>query len=139
LHAAARDHRAWQPLQSDEERLNLDAQQRNRAQARLARTKTTVEPRLQEAYPCLLGPYQPEAIGQIEWQTTRISGHESFYERAARKLHQLEALIPAWAPENLRMELDRFNLWGDQKCVSLKQLWEYFARYCYLPRLLDES
>ena len=139
LQEAIREHLAWQSIQNDEEQLNLDAQQRKQVQAQLARTKTTVESRLQEAYTWLLVPYQPEAIGQIEWQATRISGQESFYERAARKLHQLEALIPAWAPENLRMELDRFNLWGDQKCVSLKQLWEYFARYCYLPRLLDES
>jgi len=139
LQEAIREHLAWQSIQNDEEQLNLDAQQRKQVQAQLARTKTTVESRLQEAYTWLLVPYQPEAIGQIEWQATRISGQESFYERAARKLHQLEALIPAWAPKNLRMELDRFNLWGDQKCVSLKQLWEYFARYCYLPRLLDES
>src|SRR5690606_32640027 len=104
LQEAIREHLAWQSIQNDEEQLNLDAQQRKQVQAQLARTKTTVESRLQEAYTWLLVPYQPEAIGQIEWQATRISGQESFYERAARKLHQLEALIPAWAPENLRME-----------------------------------
>jgi hypothetical protein len=59
--------------------------------------------------------------------------------RAARKLHQSEALIPAWSPDNLRMELDRFNLWGETGIIGLKQLWDYFARYCYLPRLLDDS
>src|SRR5690606_33589165 len=73
------------------------------------------------------------------WQAARISGDESFYLRAARKLHQSEALIPAWSPDNLRMELDRFNLWSEYGYVGLRQLWEYFARYCYLPRLLDDS
>lgn len=139
LQEAVREHLAWQSIQNDEEQLNLDAQQRKQVQAQLARTETTVKVRLQEAYTWLLVPYQPEAIGQIEWQATRISGQDSFYQRAARKLHQLEALIPAWAPENLRMEMDRFNLWGGQAHISLKQLWEYFARYCYLPRLLDDS
>ncbi len=139
LQEAVREQLAWQSIQDDEEQLNLDAQQRKQVLAQLARTEKTVEVRLQEAYTWLMVPYQPEAMGQIEWQTIRISGQDPFYERAARKLHQLEALIPAWAPENLRMELDRFNLWGEETHVSLKQLWEYFARYCYLPRLLDES
>jgi hypothetical protein len=33
--------------------------------------------------------------------------------------------------------MDRYNLWGEGEHVSLKQIWEYFARYPYLPRLLD--
>ena len=139
LKEAVREHLAWQSIQGEEEQLNLDAQQRRQVQAQLARTRETVEQRLKEAYSWLLMPYQPEPIGEIEWQTARISGNDSFYLRAARKLHQSEALIPAWAPNNLRMELDRFNLWGEQNHIGLKQLWEYFARYCYLPRLVDDS
>jgi predicted AAA+ superfamily ATPase len=139
LKDAVREHLAWQSIRNDEEQLNLDAQQRKQVQAQLARTLETIEHRLMEAYNWLLMPYQPEPMGEIEWQTSRISGDESFYLRAARKLHQSEALIPAWSPDNLRMELDRFNLWGELGYVGLKQLWEYFARYCYLPRLLDDS
>jgi hypothetical protein len=139
LKEAVREYLAWLSIRDDEEQLNLDAQQRKQVQAQLARTLETVEHRLMETYSWLLMPYQPEPIGEIEWQTARISGDESFYLRAARKLHQSEALIPAWSPDNLRMELDRFNLWGEYGYVGLKQLWEYFARYCYLPRLLDDS
>ncbi|HMN11516.1 MAG TPA: DUF499 domain-containing protein [Bellilinea sp.] len=139
LREAVREHLAWLSIRDDEEQLNLDAQQRKQVQAQLARTQETVEHRLMETYSWLLMPYQPEPIGEIEWQTSRISGDESFYVRAARKLHQSEALIPAWSPDNLRMELDRFNLWGENGVIGLKQLWDYFARYCYLPRLLDDS
>jgi len=139
LQEAVREHLAWQSIRDDEEQLNLDAQQRKQVQAQLTRTQKTVEVRLQEAYNWLLAPYQSEAIGEIEWQTARISGDESFYVRAARKLHQSEALIPAWSPDNLRIEVDRFSMWGEQRHIGLKQLWEYFARYCYLPRLLDDS
>jgi len=35
--------------------------------------------------------------------------------------------------------MDRYNLWGNADRVGLKQLWEYFARYPYLPRLLDDN
>jgi len=139
LKEAVREHLAWLSIRDDEEPLNLDAQQRKQVQAQLARTQETVEHRLREAYSWLLMPYQPEPIGRIEWQAARISGDESFYVRAARKVHQSEALIPAWSPDNLRIELDRFNLWGEYGYVGLKQLWDYFARYCYLPRLLDDS
>jgi predicted AAA+ superfamily ATPase len=139
LREAVREHLAWLSIRDDEEQLNLDAQQRKQVQAQLARTQETVEHRLMEAYSWLLMPYQPEPIGDIEWQTSRISGGESFYVRAASKLRQSGALIPGWSPDNLLLELNRFNLWGEYGYVGLKQLWEYFARYCYLPRLLDDS
>jgi hypothetical protein len=139
LREGVREHLAWSSIRDDEEQLNLDAQQRKQVQAQLARTQETVEQRLMETYSWLLMPYQPEPIGEIEWQTSRISGSESFYVRAAGKLRQSGALIPAWSPDNLRIELDRFNLWGEYGYVGLRQLWEYFARYCYLPRLLDDS
>lgn len=139
LKEAVREHLAWLSIRDDEDPLNLDAQQRKQVQAQLARTQETVEHCLREAYNWLLMPYQPEPMGKIEWQTARIGGDESFYVRAARKVHQSEALIPAWSPDNLRIELDRFNLWGEHGYIGLRQLWEYFARYCYLPRLLDDS
>ncbi len=139
LKEAVREHLAWLSIRDDEDPLNLDAQQRKQVQAQLARTQETAEHRLREAYSWLLMPYQPDPMGKIEWQAARISGEESFYVRAARKLHQSEALIPAWSPDNLRIELDRFNLWGDEGYIGLKQLWDYFARYCYLPRLLDDK
>jgi hypothetical protein len=39
-----------------------------------------------------------------------------------------------------RMELDRY-IWSDERGweVRLKQLWEYLAQYCYLPRLFDHE
>jgi hypothetical protein len=49
-----------------------------------------------------------------------------------------EYLITEFAPSRLRMELDRIPLWrGDH--VGLKQLWEDFTQYLYLPRLKDVS
>ena len=38
------------------------------------------------------------------------------------------------------MELDNY-IWGEERGyeVGLKQLWTYFAQYCYLPRLFDEN
>ena len=133
-----REYLAWKSIDDEAEPLNLDAQQRKQVATALKRTEETLLARLQETYSWLIVPAQPEPTGPIEYQAHRIAGQDSFYDRAARKLRQSELLIHRWSPDNLRMELDNF-LWRDQPHVGLKQLWEYFARYCYLPRLHNEE
>jgi predicted AAA+ superfamily ATPase len=139
LREAMREYLAWQSIRNDEEQLNLDRQQSRQVRTQLDRADETVDVRLMDTYNWLIVPWQSEPLGGIEWETFRISGSESFYDRAARKLLKDGLLIPAWSPDNLRMEMERFNLWGDSPHVPLKQLWEYFGRYCYLSRLLDEN
>lgn len=136
---AIRDYLAWKSIQDDAEPLNLDAQQRKQVQSNLDTTNNTVQLRMQETYSWLIVPTQPEPTGSIEYQTHRIAGQDSFYDRAARKLHQSEFLISRWSPENLLPTMDKYNLWREGTHVGLKQLWEYFAQYCYLPRLYDEN
>ncbi|PJF26335.1 MAG: hypothetical protein CUN53_08225 [Phototrophicales bacterium] len=133
-----REYLAWKSIDDEAEPLNLDAQQRKQVAAALKRTEETLLARLQETYSWLIVPAQPEPTGPIEYQAHRINGQDSFYDRAARKLRQSELLIHRWSPDNLRMELDRY-LWRDQPHLGLKQLWEYLARYCYLPRLYNED
>jgi hypothetical protein len=79
-------------------------------------------------------------MGPIELQSSKINGGENFYDGAIRKLRQDDLLIEAWSPDNLRMELDKYPLWQDgQGQIRLKQLWDYLAQYCYLPRLSDHE
>ncbi len=133
-----REYLAWKSINDEAEPLNLDAQQRKQVAAALKRTEETLLVRLQETYSWLIVPVQPEPTGPIEYQAHRISGQDSFYDRATCKLRGSGLLIQRWSPDNLRMELDRY-LWRDQPHVGLKQLWEYLARYCYLPRLCSED
>jgi hypothetical protein len=121
--------------------LNLDPQQQRQVKTSLNSANETVELRLQEAYSWLLVPEQPDPLGDIEIRTSRISGSDNFYDRAARRLETDGALIRQWSPDILRMELDRY-IWGEDKDrfeVGLKDLWDYLARYCYFPRLLDRD
>ncbi|MCB0033931.1 MAG: ATP-binding protein, partial [Anaerolineales bacterium] len=138
--AAVRDYLAWQSIQHEEEPLNLDAQQRRQVKETLANSDETVDLRLREAYSWLLTPIQPEPLKPITFQTNRINGDDSFYDRAARKLRQDGLLINEWSPAILRMELDRF-MWSDDRGweIKIKQLWEYLAQYCYLPRLFNQD
>lgn len=135
---ALREYLAWKSIEDETEQLNLDAQQSKQVKNNLETANNTVETRLQETYSWLITPMQPEATGAIEYQAQRMSGQDSFYERAARKLRQNDHLIYRWSPDNLRIELERY-LWGDGPHLSIKQLWDYLARYCYLPRLYDEK
>jgi predicted AAA+ superfamily ATPase len=137
---AVREVMAWKSIGDDEEELNLDAQQRRQVRESLARADETARLRLQEAYCWLLVPVQPDPLGPIQIQASRISGEDSFYARAARRLRQDGLLIYEWSPDNLRLELDRY-IWGEGRAweVGLKQLWDYLARYCYWPRLLDHE
>jgi hypothetical protein len=48
-------------------------------------------------------------------------------------------LITSWSPVHLRRELDGY-LWKDGRPhIGVKQLWEYYATYCYLSRLRDHN
>lgn len=137
---AVREFLAWQSIQKEEEPLNLDAQQKRQVKASLDTSNETVDLRIQEAYQWLLTPTQPEPLGPVIWQASRMRGNDNFYERAARKLKQDGLLITEWSPYILRMELDKY-IWGEGKgwSVKLKQLWEYLAQYCYLPRLVNSD
>lgn len=77
-------------------------------------------------------------MGGVEFQATRITGEDSFYARALRRLAQNDELITVWAPTMLQLAIREFDLWKDKPYLSLKQLWEYLTSYCYMPRLLDQ-
>jgi hypothetical protein len=137
---AVRDFMAWQSIQDERDELNLDAQQRRQVATSLQKADETVDLRLRAAYNWLLVPGQPDPLGAIEFQASKISGDDNFYDRAARKLRNDGLLIYEWSPDILRMELDRY-IWNDERGweVGIKQLWEYLAQYCYLPRLFDQE
>lgn len=139
LRAAVREYLAWKSIKEDEEQLNLDRQQSKQVEAQLVRSDETVGARLMETYSWLIAPEQPDPTGPIEWQTLKQGGTNSLYERAVLVLRKHEWVIWDWSPDHLRNALDSFNLWGEQGYVPLKRLWDYFARYCYLPRPLDEQ
>lgn len=140
LRQATRDYLAWDSIKDDEEALNLDAQQRRQVKTSLDKATETTDLRLRAAYNWLITPLQPDPLGALELQASRINGDDNFYDRAARKLRNDGLLITEWSPDILRMELDKY-IWNDERGweVRLQQLWEYLAQYCYLPRLFDQN
>jgi predicted AAA+ superfamily ATPase len=138
LERAVRQYLAWRSIDEDRDALNLDAFQRSQAEQKLRGADEAVAQRIPEAYCWLLVPSQPDPAGPIEWQQFRVQGQDALAVRASRKLKTDELLLTEMGPVRLRLELDRVPLWqGDH--TGVKQLWEYFAQYLYLPRLRDRN
>jgi hypothetical protein len=129
---------AWKSIDDQRETLNLDAFQAGQAASKRKQADETVDARLPETYSLLLLPEQRAGESEVTWQELRLQGSEALAVRASRKLKADGLLITEFGPPLLRMELDRVPLWQDDD-VGVRQLWDYFTRYLYLPRLRDED
>jgi predicted AAA+ superfamily ATPase len=141
LEAEVKRYLAWTSILSDKEDLNLDTNQIRETQSNLKRSNQSVDTRILETYHWLFVPtIDPDAnMSKVEWDIADMGGGtDSIPKKAARILEQNEQLITNWAPSVLLMELNNY-LWKDRNDISIKQLWEYLTRYCYLPRLVDEN
>lgn len=137
LRQAVRQYLAWQSISGEATDLDLEPSQSVQATRRRDSADETVRQRLGETYVWLITPTQ-KASADLEWEEKRVQGTDPLAVRASKKLMQDEGLITRFAPVRLRMELDNVPLWrGDH--VFLRQVWEDFAQYLYLPRLRDES
>jgi hypothetical protein len=137
LEQAVRDWLAWTSIDEDKERLNLDMAQSRQVEISVGKADEAIAARIGETYIHLLIPMQ-EGTGPVEWLRVRLQGQESIITRASKKLRNEGHLILTWSAALLRHELDRW-LWKDQAHLSVKQLWEYFCKYLYLPRLKDDG
>ena len=135
LRQAVRLHEAWKSIVGEAERLNLDAYQRSQAETKVKEADEAVKLRISETYEWLLVPAQ-EAGGDITWSEVRVTGQGSLAEKAGKRAVADENLYTGMAGAVLRLHLDRVPLWGNGH-VRLKDLWGYFSRYLYLPRLKD--
>jgi hypothetical protein len=137
LDQAVRQYLAWTSIDAERETLNLDAFQAGQARTKVRQMDETVDRRLPETYSWLLTPAQ-DVGGPLEWEEMRLQGDEPLATRASKKLKNEGRLITQYGWANLRLELDRIPLWrGDH--VTLRQLWDDFAQYLYLPRLRDSE
>jgi len=138
LDEAVRRYLAWESIVTDAESgvLELTTHQIKQAKEQQEIASGIVAARLPEAYQWLLVATQASPQSATDWKTFRLSGQDPLAVRASKKLLNDELLVATLAGTVLRMPLDRVPLWrGDH--VAVKQLVEDFARYLYLPRLVE--
>ncbi|MHB8290508.1 MAG: hypothetical protein ACYDEY_14990 [Acidimicrobiales bacterium] len=116
--------------------MNLDQFGVTQARTKRDTAEDTVKQRLNETYIWLLVPTQSTQENESHIEAIRTNGQDGLATRASRKAMP-DHLITVYGATNLRLELDRIPLWRGGDHVDVKQVWEDFARYPYLPRLKD--
>jgi len=144
LEEAAREYLAWRSIAASEERireLDLSAQQAAQARNRLKGTDQTVSLRIACAYHWLLVPVQPQPDRPIGWEVHRADGaRERLAERASDKLCQADLLRIVHGARSIRYDLDNrlASVW-QHGWIQVGELWTYYCRHPYLPRLRDRA
>ena len=144
LDEAVRRYLAWESIIAEADELDLTPHQQRQAKAQRNTAEKTVDVRIPEVFQWLIVPVQELPHSEIDWQAFRLAGSKPLAIRASKKLINDALLQTQFPPTLLRLEIDRIPLWreteaGKANYVTIKQLAEDFARYVYLPRLLDSS
>jgi hypothetical protein len=142
LEAAARSYLAWKRVQTQHESggLELSRQQRKQTADWVTRLDRTVSDRIRDTFVWAVYPEQFDATKPFELITDKVpdSSGRSLAERVAAKLSRDDQLVTELgAPilgATLHQELGQ--LWRDKGEISVGELWGYFTRYVYLPRLV---
>ena len=131
---AVANYLAWKSIEAEAEQMDLHASQRNQAVTKTKEYDDTVNVRLAATYAWGLAPRQPDPTSPVEWEEFKVGGNGALGERASERFTTEWALRPKLPGVELRGLLDKY-LWVERDYVSVAQLYEWFARYLYLPRL----
>jgi predicted AAA+ superfamily ATPase len=140
LDDAVREFLAWKNISGRTEELDLGAQQITQVRTRHTNADQAVDLRIQQTYYWALIPIAQPG-GHITWQNEKAEGRqERLAERVSAKLKQLDALRVVQGASVIRGNLDRElkSVW-EKGYVSVGELWGYYCRYPYLPRLRDRD
>jgi predicted AAA+ superfamily ATPase len=137
---AVAQRRAWQRILNAQIDLNLTVGQVRLAEQRVKEATEAINLRLPEAWVHLLVPFQQQpGPDGADWEECRLSsGRGSLAQRVAQKLEQEEWLYPVLGTQRLRQLLDRW-LWPNTNAVQVSDLLDWFRKYLYLPRLVDDQ
>ncbi|MBX3030766.1 MAG: DUF499 domain-containing protein [Chloroflexi bacterium] len=139
LRDGVRQHLAWKSIEEDKGTLTLDSFQARQIETRVKDSAQAVTLRVGETFSWLLIPTQTVATGPITLEPIKASTSEGLAKRAVQKLEANGSFVTKLGGRNLRLQLDAYpDIWRDGD-VDVRQLWEYFATYAYLPRLRDVS
>jgi len=140
LAEAVREYLAWEHINGRREELDLSLQQIKQVVTRLRNADQAVEERIRQTYYWAFVPEQAPG-GPITWQVEKAeSGGERLAERVSARLRQRDALRVIQGASVIRGNLDRelASVW-ERGYITVEELWGYYCRYPYLPRLRDRS
>ena len=140
MEESVRDYLAWEKILNDTEVLNLDAGSVRQANKKKETANKTVSDRVNETFIWAIYPNQENGTSQLEMKSEKSDqGDGHFIQRAVSQLSKDTTVYTQWSPDGLLHELEKWKLFKEEPHISLKQLWEYFSSYPYLPRLEGEQ
>ena len=140
LEAATRSFLGWKRVQDTSESLNLSAQQSKQTDDWVSRLDQTVADRIRDTFVWAVYPEQLDPTKPFELVADRVpdSGGRSLAERVSAKLGREDQLITDFGAAILGSTLhdELGTLWRDKGEITVGELWGYFTRYTFLPRLV---
>lgn len=138
LEEAAREYMAWHAVM-DEENLNLDDIQRKNGNNSLKAARELFEMKVSQAYGKLLAPETTsDKVSDVIWQVEDINCTTGDnFVAADEKFMNAGLLYDRFGENALKRSLDEYKIWGESGSVGKLELWDYFSKYCYLPRLCN--
>lgn len=144
LESAVRSYLGWKHVLVGASGMDLKPSQRANADKRARQDSDTVNARLSAAYTWVVYPdqFDPTETFTIEKERSSESAG-TLPERVAAKLRQSDRLTTDLNPGALGMVLHDPNqlgaLWERDRQVKVGDLWSYFTKYVYMPRVTSRS
>lgn len=140
LEGAIRSYLGWKRVQATSDALNLSVQQRRQTDDWVSRLDQTVADRIRDTFVWAIYPEQFDPTKPFELVADKISdsGGKTLAERVSAKLARADQLVTHLGPQILGAMLHQelAPLWENTGEISVSELWGYFTRYTYLPRLV---
>lgn len=141
LESIVRQHLAWRSVVKDKDHLDLTQQRVALASAKVDETNKVVSQRIGTSwiwalYPRDRGDNEPFSISVV-----RADGDDDrLGVRTGKKLVKEDVLRVEIAPATIRHDLDSklHRVWN-QGHIRVGDLWDYYTKYPYLPRLRDKG
>lgn len=141
LESIVRQHLAWRSVVKDKDHLDLTQQRVALASAKVDETNKVVAQRIGTSwiwalYPRDRGENEPFSISVV-----RADGDDDrLGVRTGKKLVKEDVLRVEIAPATIRHDLDSklHRVWN-QGGIRVGDLWDYYTKYPYLPRLRDKT
>ncbi|WP_166844731.1 Swt1 family HEPN domain-containing protein [Isoptericola sp. BMS4] len=141
LDSTVRSYLAWKSILDDKMHLDLTPTNEAQAQRQVETTNRTIGDQIAATWIWGLHATQPDPGAPFGVGQQKCEGQEKrLAQRVGARFVREDLLRVEVAPRLVRMDINDFLLprWNTGK-IRLGELWEYYARYPYMPRLRDKN
>ena len=143
LKEVVREFKAWSDVKAEARSLNITPAQEDEVNKNIKSIEKTFAIKISQAYSRLIYPESDkDAKINLPLRDVKIDEctNEENIAKAEEKSKYDELILSALGGEGLKRTLDeREFIWSDKDFINVNRLWEYFAKFYYMPRLVDKN